>query len=513
MKRIGIDVGGTNTDAVLIEDDRVVAAVKRPTTSDVMTGLLASLRALKEQCAERLDGLDAVMIGTTHFVNAVVQRRGLTRIAAIRIGLPASQSLPPMVDWPEDLRAAVDPLVFMVKGGHEYDGREFMPLDEAAIREAATRIRDAGIGAVGICAAFSPLTSEHERRAGEIVEEVAPGASVTLSHTLGRIGLLERENVALINAALVELGRHTVSAFAAALADAALDVPFYLTQNDGTVAAAETAASFPVYSFASGPTNSMRGAAFLTAIEDAIVIDVGGTTSDIGCLVQGFPRQANNVVEVGGVRTLFRMPDLLSLGLGGGTIVDRDERTLGPLSVGFRLPQEGLVFGGNTLTATDIGVAGGLATIGDASRVAHLSRSFVGDMLEAMAALLTDGVDRLKTKAGDAVVIAAGGGAFLIPERLPGVSKTLHVEHAAVANAVGAAIAQISGEVDQIFTGLSRDAALAEAERIARDRAVRSGAARSSLKLVETEDIPISYLPGNVRRVRARVIGSVGLIA
>lgn len=512
MKRIGVDVGGTNTDAVLIENDRVIAAVKRPTTSDVMSGLLASLGALKQQCGEHLKGVDAVMIGTTHFVNAVVQRRGLTRVAAIRIGLPASRSLPPMVDWPDDLRAAVDPLVFMVEGGHEYDGREFMPLDETAVRDAAMRIRDAGIGAVGICAAFSPLTSEHEQRAAEIVTQVAPGTSVTVSHTLGRIGLLERENVALMNASLVQLGRRTVSAFAAALTEVGLNVPFYLTQNDGTVASAEIAATFPVYSFASGPTNSMRGAAFLTGIDDAIVIDVGGTTSDLGCLVQGFPRQANNVVEVGGVRTLFRMPDLLSLGLGGGTIVNCEAQSLGPLSVGFRLPQEGLVFGGTTLTTTDIGVAAGLTKIGDAKHVAHLSKSLVDGVLARMRKVLEDGIDRMKTQAGHAVVIAAGGGAFLIPDRLPGVSRTLHVEHAAVANAVGAAIAQISGEADQIFTGLTRDAALAEGERIAREKAIRAGAEPSSLRLVETEDIPISYLPGDARRVRARVIGSVGVV-
>lgn len=511
MKRIGIDVGGTNTDAVLVEDDRVVAAVKRPTTSDVMSGLVASLGALRQECKERLDGLDAVMIGTTHFVNAVVQRRDLIRIAAIRIGLPASRSLQPMVDWPGDLRDAVDPLVFMVEGGHEFDGREFMPLEESALRDAAARIRDAGIRSVGITAAFSPLTAEHEQRAAEIVSSILPGVSVTLSHTLGRIGLLERENVALMNACLVELGRGTVAAFASALSAAGLDVPFYLTQNDGTVAAANIAATFPVYSFASGPTNSMRGAAFLSGVDDAIVVDIGGTTSDIGCLVHGFPRQANNVVDIGGVRTLFRMPDLLSLGLGGGTIVGGDAATLGPLSVGFRLPERALVFGGDTLTATDIGVAAGLVTLGDPALVAHLPRSLTDAALDRMAGMLEAGIDRMKTQAGDALVIAAGGGSFLIPYRLPGVEKVLHVEHAAVANAVGAAIAQISGEADQIFTGLSRDAALAEAERIARNKAVLSGAHPSSLKLVETEDIPISYLPGNARRVRARVVGSVGL--
>ena len=85
---------------------------------------------------------------------------------------------------------------------------------------------------------------------------------------------------------------------------------------------AAQAARFPVHCFASGPTNSLRGAAFLSGLEDAMVVDVGGTTSDVGCLRHGFPREANNNVEVGGVRTAFRMPDLLSIGLGGGTLVD-----------------------------------------------------------------------------------------------------------------------------------------------------------------------------------------------
>src|SRR5205823_12520761 len=129
--------------------------------------------------------------------------------------------------------------------------------------------------------------------------------------------------------------------------------PLYITQNDGTVLPAEQARQFPVYSFASGPTNSMRGAAFLSKRDDAIVVDVGGTTTDIGALRHGFPREANNVVEIGGVRTLFRMPDLLSIGLGGGSLVARSALSVGPRSVGYRLVEEGLVFGGSELTATD----------------------------------------------------------------------------------------------------------------------------------------------------------------
>ena len=127
MKRIGIDVEGTNSDAVLVEDDRVVLAVKSPTTQDVMGGVLESLRKLIDQAGPRAHAVDAVMNGTTHFVNAVVQRRDLVRVAAIRIGLPASASLPPLVDWPADLRQMVNAMVFMVEGGHEFDGRPFMP--------------------------------------------------------------------------------------------------------------------------------------------------------------------------------------------------------------------------------------------------------------------------------------------------------------------------------------------------------------------------------------------------
>src|SRR5690606_36772686 len=130
----------------------------------------------------------------------------------------------------------------------------------------------------------------------------------------------------------------------------------YITQNDGTVMQAELAERYPVYCFASGPANSMRGAAFLSGITDGAVIDIGGTTSDIGFLKHGFPREANNVVEIGGVRTMFRMPDMLSLGLDGGTQVSPDPFQVGPRSDGYRLPEAAMVFGGSQLTITDIAV-------------------------------------------------------------------------------------------------------------------------------------------------------------
>ena len=141
MRRIGIDVGGTNTDAVLIEEGRVSGAVKAPTSEDVTTGILDSLKALAATGVLQGKRIDGVMIGTTHFINAVVQRRHLTRVGALRLGMPASASLPPFCDWPEDLAEIVRGGVWMVEGGHEFDGRPFMPLDEAAITSAAREMK------------------------------------------------------------------------------------------------------------------------------------------------------------------------------------------------------------------------------------------------------------------------------------------------------------------------------------------------------------------------------------
>src|SRR5882757_7147595 len=467
MRRIGIDVGGTNTDAVLIEEGKVIRAVKAPTSEDVTTGILDSLKSLGSTGVLKDKKVDGVMIGTTHFINAVVQ------------------------------------------GRHEYDGRLFMPLDEAAVTKAAEEMKKLGLKSVAISAIFSPLDNTHERRAAELITKVIHDAVITCSSDLGRIGLLERENAGLLNAALADLSRETIAAFETAIRDSGIAAPLFITQNDGTVAEAGQARRLPVYSFASGATNSMRGAAYLSGLADAMVIDVGGTTTDVGQLKLGFPREANSVVKVGGVRTLFRMPDLLSIGLGGGSHVALDPLKVGPVSVGYRLLQDGIAFGGRQLTTTDIAVAAGVLELGDRKKVAHLDQATCQKVFVEAARMAEEAIDRMKTEAGDVPLIAVGGGAFLIPEKLPGVSRVVHVEHGDCANAVGAAIAQVSGECDQIFKDMSRRDAIAAAQGIANDRAVAAGADRKTLSTIESEDMPLAYLPGNSVRVRVRVVGDV----
>jgi N-methylhydantoinase A/oxoprolinase/acetone carboxylase beta subunit len=511
--RIGVDVGGTNTDAVLMDGDKVIGWHKTPTTPDVTSGITTAIRTVLQETQASAGQVKAVMIGTTHFTNAVVERKRLMETASVRLGLPATECLPPMVDWPADLRETLGNHTYLVHGGHEFDGREISPFDEQEVRDVAKDIESKGIRAVAISAVFSPVNGLFEERAAEILQDEIPDVSISLSHEIGRMGLLERENAAILNACLGDLANNIVQSFRKALKEMEIEAPFYLSQNDGTLMGADYAEKYPVLTFASGPTNSMRGAAFLSGAKDAMVVDLGGTTSDVGMLLRGFPREASVAVEVSGVRTNFRMPDVFSFGLGGGSIVSEDPLTIGPQSVGYELTSKGLVFGGSVLTTTDLAVAGGLADIGDPGAVKHLDTSFVSQALDEMQSMVEIAVDKMKTSAEPVPLILVGGGTILVSRRVKGTSEMIKPEHFPVANAIGAAIAQVGGETDRVFAlaELGRDEALAQARQEATDKAVAAGADEESIVIVDVEEVPLAYLPSNAVKIRVKAVGDLAL--
>ncbi|MDA3649963.1 hydantoinase/oxoprolinase family protein [Saccharopolyspora indica] len=511
--RIGIDVGGTNTDAVLLDGTEVLAAVKMSTTTDVTSGIVAAIDGLQRQHAFDPAGVRAVMIGTTHFINALIEARRLAPTAAVRLSLPAGASLPPMVDWPQRLVDAVSGRSYLCHGGHEFDGRHIAELDEAELRKAIDDMGRNGVRSVAITSVFSPVNHDFEQRAAELIAAELPDVAISLSHEIGRIGLLERENATVINAALRELAANIVDGLATSVAGAGITAPLYLSQNDGTLMDVDFARRYPVATFASGPTNSMRGAAVLSGLDTCAVIDVGGTTSDVGVLNQGFPREATTAVSVAGIRTNFRMPDVLSIGIGGGSLV-RDG-AVGPESVGYQLTSKALVFGGDTLTATDIAVAAGRAEIGDPELVKHLDKDVVRAALERIAADNADAVERMRTSAEPLPVVAVGGGSVLLPDELGDAGEVHRPQNFAVANAIGAAIAQIGGEVDRVYAiePGRRDSVVDEAKQEAVDRAVAAGASPSTVDIVDFDEVPIPYLPGNATRIRVKAVGDLQLEA
>jgi N-methylhydantoinase A/oxoprolinase/acetone carboxylase beta subunit len=513
MVRIGVDVGGTNTDAVVMKGRDILAAVKVPTSADVTSGLMQALVEVQVQAAIAASEVALIVIGTTHFTNAVIERKHLAPTAVVRLCLPAAQCLVPMVDWPDDLRRAIGDHVFLASGGVEFDGTPIAPFDPEEIRRIGAEIRKRGLTAIAVAGVFAPVNDRFEREAAALLAAECPGSRITLSSAIGQIGLLERESATILNSALLDLAHRTVASLRAGVAQCGIRCPVFLSQNDGTLMDTQQAERFPVLTFASGPTNSMRGAAFLTGRYEAIVIDIGGTTCDVGLLHKGFPRQAAATVDVGGVRTNFRMPDVFSIGLGGGSIVTESAGTpaIGPESVGFELTRRARVFGGDVLTATDIAVAAGRADIGDAALVRGLDPGFVARCEALIAKRLAAAADRSRISPEPIPVVAVGGGSILMPERL-GELEVIRPGHYAVANAIGAAIAQTSGEVDRIYSleTSSRETALAEAEREARSKAIAAGALAGTLMVTEREDVPLAYLKGNATRVRVKVIGDTG---
>lgn len=511
MYRIGIDVGGTNTDAVVMDGDTLVLGVKSPTTEDVTGGIIASLSRVLSESGISADQISAVMIGTTHFTNAVVERRRMSKTAAVRLCLPAAECLPPMVDWPDDIRETVGGHYWLAKGGNEFDGREISAIDEDELRDIADEIGKKDIDTIALCSVFSPVNNEMESQAHKILAERLPHANFTLSSEIGRLGILERENAAIMNASLRKLSAETVEAFGKALASAGLSCPCYITQNDGTLMSADFVRAYPVLTFASGPTNSMRGASFLTGEQDAVVVDIGGTSTDVGSIIKGFPRQASTSVDIGGVRTNFRMPDVYSIALGGGSIVNLgDPMTVGPKSVGYRIHTEGLLFGGTTTTTTDIAAGLGFADFGDPAPARAIGEDRLKTAWSMIGEMIVNAVERMRVSPEKIPVLAVGGGSILMRDTV-GDLPVIKPENFAVANAVGAAIGQISGEVDRIFSleKTSRDEALESARKEATEKAIAAGAKPETIEILDQEDVPLAYLPGNATRIRLKVVGDL----
>ncbi len=509
--RIGIDVGGTHTDAVILDGDKILSATKALTSADVVGGIKHALDTLLLDASIKPERIQTVMIGTTQFTNAIVQRRELSRTGVIRIALPSGKGMPPMIDWPDDMRETIDADIHMIRGGYLYDGHPLAELCDDEIDAAIASFKAKKIANIAIASAFSPMNDAPERHVEDRLRQAMPEARITRSAQFGRLGLMERENAVIMNATLLPFADKVVSAFLGALKNRGLTCPAYISQNDGTLMSSDFVRHFPALTFSSGPTNSLRGAYKLTGLENAIVVDIGGTTSDIGVLQDGFPRESNVVVDIGGVRTNFRMPDILALGLGGGSLVSDSGKSVGPQSVGHKLVTDGLVFGGDQLTTTDIIVAAGQADIGDKNRVSHLSEVVIQTAKQTMRDMLDRSIEMMKPGGKDMPVILVGGGSLLVTEGLAAASKLYRPENAGVANAIGAAVAQVGGEAEKMvnYRITPREESVAEITQIAAKRAVAAGAEPTSIRTVDIEETAIPYMDEGATRVRIKVIGEL----
>ncbi|KAL4886062.1 hypothetical protein BJY04DRAFT_213599 [Aspergillus karnatakaensis] len=556
--RIGVDVGGTNTDAVLIALDSmsIVASHKSPTTPDVTSGITNAVQTVINTTNVSLSSIGCVIIGTTHFVNAVVQRSpSLRRVAVIRLcGGPDEgfgRSIPPFIDFPLDLRTCIETTRhYFCHGGYQISGEEISSIDENEIRKIAAELVADRIENVVISGMYAPLNHSQEVVAGDALLKTMQAASktaykprITLSHEVSGLGFLARENAAILNATLRPLAEKTIYGFKKAMQEIFHGNPYtlYLTQNDGSVLSAEEAVDKPIRTFNSGPTNSIRGGEFLwraagkasgqeekPRTDPLVVIDIGGTTSDSGLLLpNGLPQMSSITGLVGGVRTNFALPAVESIGLGGGSII-RDtgnELTVGPDSVALELLQKAKLFGGEYLTSTDIVAAAGahepsqsnpFRGMGDTSRLENVTPQLVSRARDVMRQMIAALVDRTKTQKGDVDVLIVGGGAPLIrtDKPLTGVRSLRTVKGAEVANAVGAAISRVSGVIDTVVDTSNQTIKQAQeaVSHLAVEKAVNNGARPDTVQIAEVTMLPIQYVDAKARIV-VRAVGELAVVS
>lgn len=515
MYKLGIDVGGTNTDAVLIDENKnIIAKIKHPTTLDIYDGILGAMESVLNYSKIDRSQVSQAMLGTTQCTNAIVERKHLAPVGILRIGAPATTGIIPMIDWDEDIQFIASDWT-IIRGGFEYDGKEICPLDEAAAREFFQRLKGK-VFSVAISCVFSTIRNDHELRVAAICREVMGNdVHISLSSEIGSMGLIERENATILNASLYKVAEKFTDGFDKSLKTAGVtNADVYLSQNDGTLMTIESARKYPILTVACGPTNSIRGACYLSGLKDAIVVDVGGTTTDIGVIQHGFPRESSVAATIGGIRTNFRMPDVLSIGLGGGSIIRSHEDgtiTVGPDSVGYQILEKALVFGGNTLTATDIAVRLGIANIGNPDLVSHVDLEFAKNAMTIISDKVEDALDSMKISNCDIDIVLVGGGSIILPEKLKGAKTVSKPQHFEVANAIGSAISKISGSYEQLvnYDEIPRETALENAKEQAIILAVDSGAIKDTVEIIDVEDVPLAYYSGHTSRVKIKAAGDL----
>ena len=390
----------------------------------------------------------------------------------------------------------------LLKGGLEVDGDLISDIDEEEIKQQCQIIKEKGINSVVLIGVFSPIDTSYqqEERAADIVKTILPGCHTVLSKEVANLGFLERENAAILNASILPFARKTIRSFQEPVKRLGMTCPVFITQNDGTILSGEAASRLPIRTFSSGPTNSMRGAAYLVqgdAKEAMMVVDIGGTTTDVGLLLaNGFPRQAAAYSDFAGVRMNFSCPDVRSIGLGGGSIVrvEGEKLLVGPDSVGYSIQTQALVFGGSVPTATDFTVAADpTIAIGQADRVQSLRREEISEFKLVVKKMLENVIDTMKTSPEDLPVLLVGGGATIAPNELKGASRVIKPKWSGVANAIGAAMARVSVVVDTVKSTEKHDikTLLHDISKDATQRAVDAGAARESVEIVEVETLPL----------------------
>nr|WP_321254853.1 hydantoinase/oxoprolinase family protein [uncultured Ruegeria sp.] len=312
---LGVDTGGTYTDAVLIRDEKeVIASAKSLTTrADLAIGVGRAISSVLDEARVSPDQISMASLSTTLATNALVEGQG-GRVALVYIGFKDSDL------EKHGLKEALkgDPAL-VISGGHSHAGSEAAPLDIAALEAFLDSHK--GISGFAVAAQFATRNPAHELEAARIIAEKT-GAPVTCSHHLSaRLNGPKRAVTAVLNARLIGMIDRLIGRAQDRLHELGITAPMMVVRGDGALMSAEQARERPIETILSGPAASIVGARWLTGVENALVSDIGGTTTDVALIRDGKPAIDPAGAQVGGFRTMVEAVAMRTHGLGGDSQV------------------------------------------------------------------------------------------------------------------------------------------------------------------------------------------------
>ena len=459
---LGLDVGGTQTDTVLIDGDKVLAATKIPTGED----LLLTLRNALESTLAGVDPgqIERMAFSTTLATNAIVQ----DRLEPTGMIVSAGPGINPAC-------FSVGPSFHVVEGFLDHQGFEAVPLGKTSVMEAAAQIEADGINVIGVVGKFSVRNASHENQIADWVS--GRFSHVAMGHTVsGVLNFPRRIFTTYLNASLHGLHKAFSDALKHILDEKGLHGPRYLLKPDGGTIDLMRSTGSPARTAQSGPAASVMGALALDGCKGAtLVLDVGGTTTDMAVVLNGIPLLNPNGVKLGRYKTLIRSLITHSLGTGGDSAIQKNAD--GTLTVGPMRKGPPVAFGGAAATPTDAMITLGLLKMGNksaaraamedlgsalgynaeaaaeqvlqqmAETIAQSARAFVYDINAQPVYTIYEVLNEEKIEPTSVLIM--GGPA---PQLAPYVEKALGLPcrvppHYDVANAVGAAVARVTAQV------------------------------------------------------------------
>ncbi len=511
---IGIDVGGTNTDACLIDSNgKLIQTAKVLTNHTALhIGIIEVIQNVLQIAAIQPCSITSVSIGTTHGLNAILEAKNLQPTALIRIA-SNTPKIRPGFGWDSKLRQVLLADSYTIQGGFECDGSEINPCCRHETQHVVRTLLEKGIRSFALVSTFGCLNNSHEIFVENLLREEACHFSAPLTITkscdMGGIGFLERENATLLNSALSHVIAQAFQEVTTALTSMGITAPCCMVMNDGSASPIDVVSRFPILTVAAGQTNSGKGGMLLyqkhiDKDKPLLVIDIGGTSSDCIHVENGYIRRNIGELVINGVRMQFPAPDVLSIALGGGTIVHSKEK-IGPESIAKRVLLDSASFGGNCVTLSDIAIQLGYLDLSHVPgfRKDVVSRDFAASIMESSASYIIDAIRLAKGRNIDCPVAFVGGGAPLLYEAIS--KKIDHVLPLAAnfssANALGAAFSERSGTIDTITSLQERKKTLDRISEEAVTLAIQRGACSSQTSVKNIQILPLSYSAQELYRV------------